>query len=547
MNADQLHEYALSLYSKRSAFMMLCQDIAANFYIERADFTYQRTLGTEFGGDLMSSYPLYCRRDLGDQIGQMLRPTAKEWFHGGLEDPKRETTEVKQYMQWTDSVMRRAIHDHSTGFSRAAKEADHDFAAFGQCVKRWRLNKMRNGLRCQTYHLRDIAWVEDADGQICLIARKYKSSARDIKGSMPKVSHHIDNMITQNRALEDVDCMHIIVKSDLWSGDAGRFPWVSVQYDSQHAFTMEEMPQWHREYCISRWQTVSGSQYAFSPATICALPEARLIQAMTYTLLEAGEKSTNPPMIATHEAVKSDVAVYAGGITWVDAAYDERLGEALRPMTIDRNGLPFGAEMLDRSNAMLMQAFYLNKLTLPQRAPEMTAYEVGQRVQEYIRGALPLFEPMEYECNAQDLDMAWEIMWRGGAFGSPMDAPRELQGVDIQWRFVSPLHDAIEQMKGQKFLEAKSMIAEAVALDQGAAALMDVGQALRDTLHGVGVPAIWLRTEVQVEDIKAQQAAAMQAQQTLQAMQQGADVAGTMATAQRDRAAANADQALTAA
>jgi len=55
---------------------------------------------------------------------------------------------------------------------------------------------------------------------------------------------------------------------------------------------------------------------------------------------------------------------------------------------------------------------------------------------------------------------------------------------------------------------------------------------------GIGVPAKWIRTEVEVEDIKAQQQAAAQAQQTLAAMQQGADVAGTMATAQKDRAMA---------
>lgn len=546
MNTTELHEYAQSLFSKRSSFMMLCQDIAANFYVERADFTYQRTIGSEFAGDLMSSYPLYCRRDLGDQVGQMLRPTNKEWFHSGLEDPRRETHEVKQYLQWTDKVMRRAIFSRQAMYTRASKEADHDYAAFGQSIKRVRLNRARNGLLFTCYHLRDIAWVEDADGKLCFIVRKYKSSARDIKRAMPKVSDKIEDMLKQNRALEDVDCMHMMVASDLWNGDARGKPWISIQYDCSHMFCMEEMPQWHKEYVISRWQTVSGSQYAFSPATICALPEARLLQAMTYTLLEAGEKSTNPPMVATHEAVKSDVAVYAGGITWVDAAYDERLGDALRPLTIDRHGLPFGAEMQEHSKAMLMQAFYLNKLQLPQRTAEMTAYEVGQRVQEYIRSALPLFEPMEYECNGQELDEVWDLMWRNGAFGSPMDAPRELQDADVRWQFVSPLHDALEQVKGQKFLEAKSMIAEAVALDQGAAALIDVNQALRDTLNGIGVPAIWVRSEVQVEDIKAQQAAAQEAAQTLAAMQQGADVAGTMAAAEKDRATAENQQMIAA-
>ena len=259
---------------------------------------------------------------------------------------------------------------------------------------------------------------------------------------------------------------------------------------------------------------------------------------MSFTLLEAGEKATSPPVIATQDAVRSDVALYAGGITWVDNEYDERLGEAIRPIMNDSKGLPFGRDMLADGRQMLMQAFFLNKLSLPQRSPEMTAYEVGQRVQEYIRNALPLFEPMEIESNGQVCDETFDLLRRNGAFGSPADMPKSLQGADIGFGFVSPLHDAIEQIKGQKFLEAKSLIAEAVAMDQTAAALVDVKIALRDTLAGIGTPAMWVRSEVEVEDIEAQQQAAAQAQQTLAAMQQGADVAGTMATAQKDRAQA---------
>jgi hypothetical protein len=85
---------------------------------------------------------------------------------------------------------------------------------------------------------------------------------------------------------------------------------------------MEEVSQWNREYSIERWQTVSGSQYAYSPATIVALPDARLLQAMTYTLLHAGEKIVDPPLIATEDVVRSDVALYAGGITWIDRDYE---------------------------------------------------------------------------------------------------------------------------------------------------------------------------------------------------------------------------------
>jgi hypothetical protein len=134
----------------------------------------------------------------------------------------------------------------------------------------------------------------------------------------------------------------------------------------------------------------------------CRAPRRALIQAITATLLEAGEKFTNPPMIAVQEAIRSDVAIYAGGITWVDKDYDERLGEVLRPLTQDKSGMPIGREMQNDTRAMIAEAFYLNKLSMsnPKRGKaEMTAFEVGQMVQEYIRNALPIFEPMEMEYN----------------------------------------------------------------------------------------------------------------------------------------------------
>ena len=48
-------------------------------------------------------------------------------------------------------------------------------------------------------------------------------------------------------------------------------------------------------YVIPRWQTISGSQYAVSPAAVCALPDARLLQSMALILLEAGESRLTRP------------------------------------------------------------------------------------------------------------------------------------------------------------------------------------------------------------------------------------------------------------
>jgi len=536
MNIKQLIEQVGGLFTKRSRYEHLLQEIAENFYPERADFTVIRDIGDEYASNLSSSYPLLVRRELGNQIGMFLRPTDKAWFHMGLVDEEREDNDSKRWMQWATNTMRRAMYDRRTQFTRATKEGDHDYAAFGQNVVSCRLNRDADGLLYRDWHLRDCAWTENEEGGFAIFARKWKPQAHELYRLFgDRIGQKAVDRATRE-PFSTITCYHIMIEAHLYDDDAKGRPYWSIYYNLDDEQEIEIVPQWINEYNIARWQTVSGSQYAYSPAAIAGLPDARLIQAMTYTLLEAGEKFTNPPMIATQNVVKSDISIYAGGVTWVDQEYDERLGQALRPITQDYKGMPMGVEMLRDTRTMLTDAFYLNKLALPQREADMTAYEVGQRVQEYIRGALPIFEPMEMDYNGGLCELTFETMLRAGAFGDPRNMPRNLQGAEFHFRFESPLHDAIEQQKGQKWLEAKAIIAESVALDPSTAGLLDAKEALRDVLEGIGTPAKWMRSKQAVTAYEQRIREQQESEQMLAEMEQGAGITETLAKANTELA-----------
>ena len=535
MDDKKIFELGEQLFTKRSSLLSLWQEIAENFYPERADFTFRRSLGTDFAEELTTSYPLLLRRDLGNYFSFMLRPSDKPWFHLMVKDTEQDEEEIKDseslaWLQWATKIQRRAMYDRSTQFIRATKEGDHDFAAFGQCAISIELNRQRNGLLYRNWHLRDMAWSENAEGKIGSIFRKWKPSVRELVQLFGNKTHEETRRTAERSPYEEADCRHMVVEADMVD-EKFNTPYVSIYYDAEHNHVIEKVGVYSMIYVIPRWQTVSGSQYAFSPATVAGLPDARLLQAMTYTLLEAGEKQVNPPMIAVQEAIRSDVSIFAGGITWVDAAYDEKLGEVLRPLTQDKSGMPLGIDMARDTRFMLGEAFYLNKLTLPQRAPEMTAYEVGQRIQQYIRDALPLFEPMEMEYNGAVCEETFALLLRSGAFGSPFDIPDRLKGADIQFRFESPLHEAIEREKGNRFFEAQQFIAASVQLDPTAALIIDAKQALRDVLEGIGVPAKWVNTEEEVQEVIEQEQQKQDAAMLLAGMQQGADVAKTLGDA----------------
>lgn len=522
------------LFGKRSQLLSLWQNIADNFYPERADFTTVRNLGAEFATNLMSSYPIIARRDLGNSFGSMLRPTSKQWQHIRTKN-NWDTLSVsaRAWLEDADTRMTRAMYARPSQFTRATKEADHDFAAFGQAVLQISLNSTATGILYKTWHLRDVAWAESPDGNINTVYRKWKATAIALKTLFPNTIHRSTVELAAKNPYTEIEVWHCVMETSAYNGDKKwRTKYVSLYLDVENNHILEEVGVHEFGYVIPRWQTVSGSQYAYSPATVAALPDARLIQAMTRVLLEAGEKATTPPMIAVQEAIRSDISVYAGGITWVDSAYDERLGEVLRPITQDLRGIPNGMEMAKSVHAMIAEAFFLNKLALPQPGNDMTAYEVGQRVQEYIRQAMPLFEPMENEYNAPLCETTFSIMLRSGGFGSVFDIPRELQGQGFEFEFESPLHDAVEREKGQRFLEAQSMLAQAVQLDPSAAYLVDVGIALRDVLNGIGVPAKWTRSQSDMDKAQAQAAQKQQTAELLANMQTGANINKTLADAQ---------------
>ena len=540
MNVKELKAVADNLFSKRMPLVSLWQEIADNFYPERAEFTLRRSIGADFASNLMTSYPVMCRRDLGNQFSTMLRPTAKPWFHPKRRHVEEEDIEVKRYLDRFELVQRRAMYDPMTSFTRATKEGDHDFAAFGQCAISVEVNHHPTAgphLLYRCWHLRDMAWQENEIGQVEYIFRKWKTTAQTICRTFKNVSPKL-RKIAEKTPFEEHEIMHMVVTEDMFDDDARGKPRWSIWYDSQHDHIIEATPIYGRYYVIPRWQTVSGSQYSYSPATVAALPDARLIQAMTFTLLEAGEKATSPPMVATMDAVRSDVALFAGGITWVDNEYDERLGEALRPLNQDFRGFNFGVQMAQDSRGMIREAFFLNTLTLPQRAPEMTAYEVGQRVQEYIRNALPIFEPMETEYNSALCDETFALLARNGAFGNPRDWPPALRGADVEFTFESPLHDAIEQQKGHKILEVKTLLADAIALDPSCADVVDAKVALRDALDGIQTPASWIRSEEEIDVIAKQRQQQQAAAQMLASMEQASKVAGNLAGAQAQQAQA---------
>lgn len=531
LRAQELVKQGDKLF-ERGNLLNLWQEIAENFYPMRADFTSKITPGEDLTEHLSSSYPLIVHRDMTNAFSAMLRQRGTHWFKISTGREELDEGASRAWLEWASKLQYRAMYDRAAQFVRATKEGDADFAAFGQAIIYVDLNKAGDTLLYRNYHIRDCAWAENAEGKIHEVHRKWKPTARDLVFDFgDKVHSEVKSQVDSagKDPFQKFDCRHIMVPTARFGGDVPererRFPFRSVFIDVVNEHVMEDKPSQLLKYVIPRWQTVSGSPYAYSPAAIMALPDARMIQSMTYTLLDASEKATQPPLIAQAHMIKSDMEIWAGGTTWVDAEYDERLGEAVRPIPLDLRGIPIGIDMLRDAREMIAEAFFLNKISLPPSGREMTAYETAQRIQEYIRQALPLFEPMETEYNGGICEMTFDTLQIGNALGSPDDMPPELSDADVEFKFESPLQENEERKIPQTYLETSALLAEAASMDPSLIHMRDGRAALRDALKGTGMPAKWERDDDEMDELAARDAEQAEQAAVMDQIERGGQVA----------------------
>jgi hypothetical protein len=530
-NAKELHKREEKLFKKKANLDALNQELAYNFYPWRADFTVERCLGEEYAEDLFDGAPVRARRDLANARASMLRPRGQQWFKMTLLNRLlAEGAQIARHLDWLNQRMSDMLYEYRAGFVDAMKQVDNDDVTFGNAVHSCEPHRDTEGIvrpLFKTWHLRDCVWLDDPSGvSQDYLARRFKCSARHIKKLFPKAELHeeIRNALDDDPDKEFKLC-HTVLPADeyeYYKKDGGSGEWASVYYDAQHQTILRERATARFPYRVSRWEKLSGVQYAISPAALTALSDARGMQILQRVFLEAGEKALDPPLKATQGAVIGEVNNYGGGVTWVKADYDEKLGPALE-LLAPRTNPPTGIEMKQLAAQAMMSSWYLDKLTIPHQAK--TAYETAQLVEEFVRANIPLFEPWEADTEAT-LENVFEVMLDMGAFGPMTDGPSQLSGRSLTFKFSNPLQDAVEKAKVAQATTALGLIAGGKQADPQMELVADMETMIQDAIRGSGAPARWLTDLEAAKQQKAQnQAAAAQQGNIVSALDQAGQAA----------------------
>jgi len=253
-----------------------------------------------------------------------------------------------------------------------------------------------------------------------------------------------------------------------------------------------------------------------------ALSDANTSNAMGKTMLRAAEKVTDPPLVIANDTVLGRVQMFAGGVNYFDLEAARRLGQ-IPIKALDTGGnLPVGREMQNDTREQIWQAFFRNVLQLPVDRPQMTATEVLERKEEFIRTIGPVFGRLESDYTGAIIDRVFDIMNDLNAFAEP---PEELRGKNLRFEYTSPVQRAREQIQAAAAARAAEVLIPYIQADPSVMDNFDGDQISRDVGVASGMPPKWLRPVEAITQIRQTREQQLQQQQELATAGMVADVA----------------------
>jgi hypothetical protein len=514
----------------RSTWLNHWDSLATVMLPNQGGFLTQFVEGERRTDEIFDGTPMQAARTLANANAAMLRPP--EFFRIKADVDGGETDEGRDWLADTEERVRGALDYPRARYRQATGETDLSLVVFGTGCMFIGEGKRLNHLLFQSVPLREAMPAFDDEGNANSMFRERRMAVRQAASLFGEdnLGERGKTLLRNKKPDDKLDYVHAVMPREEGRDTARlarNLPFSSTWIEVDSIEVVSDSGFHEYPFVVPRWDTSSGEDYGRSPGMI-ALPDANTLQAMGDTFLEAGQRAANPPLMAPADGSFSEVNAYPGGVTY----YDIETATAIRgnPFFHLETGanLPLTREMQQDIRNSVFSAFYRNVLNLPVGGPEMTATEIMQRREEFIREIGPVFGRLESDYTSPMMDRVFRIMLRAGAF---LPIPRALLGKHVRLEYESPIRKMRKQIEAAA---ARVWVAEMQQLAQSrpdALDLIDVDEYGRFVAEAGSIPHKIVAGKERVTALRAQRAKQQQDMMQMQAAAGMAEAAGRAAPA----------------
>ncbi len=458
-------------------------------------------------------------RMLASAIMSGLTPSNALWFEL---DADNQTPEEQQFFDAASRTL--WLNIHQANFDAEAYEACLDIVDAGWFVLFIDEDRKAGGLTFSQWPISSCYVTSSrADGVIDTIYREYELTAGQALNEFGEKALSADTLkLAREKPDEKLGFVHCIEPRTPYMVGARlarNLPIASTVVEVKGKTVVRESGFHEFPCAVPRWMKIPNTSYGVGPV-YDALPDIRMLNELKGMELANADIAISGMWIAEDDGVLNPRTIKIGPRKVIVA----NSTDSMKPLT---TGADFQlSEMLvDKLTAAIRKTLMSDQLQ-PQDGPAMTATEVHVRVQ-LIRQLLgPIYGRLQAEYLRPMVERCFGLALRAGALGQP---PQSLAGREFAVKYVSPMARAqkLEEVTSiERLFLNVGQLAEATQ-DPTVFDAIDVGESIRVTSEGLGVPAGILRSQEQVDKIRADRAAAQKQQQAeamaMQTQQASAD------------------------
>lgn len=279
-----------------------------------------------------------------------------------------------------------------------------------------------------------------------------------------------------------------------------------------------------------RWEVTGEDVYGTSCPGIDAMGDIKQLQLGEKRGMQAIEKMVNPPMIAPTAMRNQKTSILPGDVSYSDAPQQSgfRPAQEINPRIVELGQKQ--SEARDRIRRCFFEDLFLMLSDSDRR--QITAREVDERHEEKLLALGPVLEQLNQDLLDPLIENSFLIMLRHDKLIPP--APKKLHGQALSVEYLSIMAQA-QKLIGIEGIERFATFAQGVIqVDPSAQDKVDSDGMLEKYGDMVSLPPGIVRSDDQVQAIRAQKQKAAQQQQQQQAMAQAAQTAQTLGNTPTD-------------
>jgi hypothetical protein len=488
--------------SSRATWEVLWQSIARYCLPNEASFMEQVNPGQDRMRWVLDSTAPRALEMFGSFLHTLLNSPTSQWIKFGIEGTSELawSPAVRAYLEALDRKVMALLSAPMADIYSQLHQTYLNLGAFGTAVMY--MDTVNRQLRIRTYHLDDCTIEEGEDETIDSLSRQRTQSKRAAlqRFDAEKLGRAFANLNDEKLSTKDRYVHAVFPATDpiveqlpkrrTARGSAYYSAWVLdgeekkvLEYGSYNTFP----------YMVPRWYKARGEIYGRSPA-MTAMPDIRMVNRMSDTILRGAEKIVDPPLVVPDGAIVSPVRLYPGGLTFVEGGAEIK---SLIPPGTSR--IETGNQLLIARQQAIKEAFFTPLFVTPD-SPVKTATQVMQEVDERNRALSPMLVRMQSELFSRIAMRALDILAAAGQLPLP---PAELQNTGaLKLEYVSPLIASQKQLEGLALARTFEQMSFWAQVDQGFFDWIDTDKVAQRIPLANGVDATFIKSETVVKNVR---------------------------------------------